>query len=476
MQWTATSLPGMGFGEMSGKGAHGVRSRPGGMIHRSRAIDWPRSSDDRLKRGPIMTEFEKELEERLLRYVRIDTQSDETSSSLPSSDRQLELLRLLEDELRGIGAEDVRLTGYGVVLATIPATVTTPVATIGWLAHVDTSPGCSGAGVKPVVYRSYDGGAISFPDAPGLVLSPEQYPYLGTKAGEDIITASGTTVLGADDKAGVAIIMTAARHLLENPRIAHGPIRIGFNPDEEIARGIHPDLPADLGAVVCYTIDGAGKGEIVGETFSADKAVVTVKGVPVHTAIAKGKMVNALSLAARIIGSLPQDTLTPETTEGREGFIHLLQLSGSPVDAELHFLLRDFEPDGLAAHGALLAQVCAEVQAAEPRAEITCTITPQYRNMRYLLEKDMRPVELAHEACRQIGVTPASTRFRGATDGTFLGEMGVPAPNLFTGMQEFHGTLEWISVQDMAAATRMCIRLAELWAEGPASAVTPPAG
>ena len=186
-----------------------------------------------------MAEFEKELEERLLRYVRIDTQSDETSSSSPSSDRQLELLRLLEDELRGIGAEDVRLTGYGVVLATIPATVTTPVPTIGWLAHVDTSPGCPGAGVKPVVYRSYDGGAISFPDAPGLVLSPEQYPYLGTKAGEDIITASGTTVLGADDKAGVAIIMTAARHLLENPRIAHGAIRIGFNPDEEIARGIH---------------------------------------------------------------------------------------------------------------------------------------------------------------------------------------------------------------------------------------------
>ena len=411
-----------------------------------------------------MPDFDRELEERLLRYVLIDTQSDETSPSSPSTEGQLELLRLLQDELRGIGAEDVRLTGYGVVLATIPATVPEPVPAIGWLAHVDTSPGCPGAGVKPVIYRNYDGRAIRFPNARGLALSPEEFPYLASKLGEDVITASGTTVLGADDKAGVAIIMTATRHLLEHPGIPHGPIRIGFNPDEEIARGIHADLPADLGTVVCYTIDGAGKGEIVGETFSADKAVVTVKGVPVHTALAKGKMVNALSLAARIATALPRDTLTPETTEGREGFIHLLQITGSPVEAELHFLLRDFELDGLAAQRALLERVCAQAAATEPRAEIRCAVTPQYRNMRYLLEQDMRPVELAHEACRQVGVAPASTLFRGATDGSFLGNLGVPAPNLFTGMQEFHGPLEWISVQDMAAATRMLIKLAELWA------------
>jgi tripeptide aminopeptidase len=408
-------------------------------------------------------DFERELEGRLLRYVRIDTQSDDASPTSPSTEGQLELLRLLQDELRAIGAEDVRLTGYGVVLATIPATAAAPA--IGWLAHVDTSPGCPGAGVKPIVHRDYDGRPIRLPDAPGLVLSPDEYPYLATKLGEDVITASGTTVLGADDKAGVAIVMAAARHLLEHRDIAHGPIRIGFNPDEEIARGVHPDLPSDLGVAVCYTIDGAGKGEVVGETFSADKAVVTIKGVPVHTAIAKGKMVNALSLAARIVTALPQETLTPETTEGREGFIHLLHASGSPVEAELHFLLRDFELDGLAAQQALLARVCAAVQTAEPRAEIACTITPQYRNMRYLLEKDMRPVELAQEACRQVGVPPISAVFRAATDGTFLADMGVPAPNLFTGMQEFHGPLEWISVQDMAAATRMLIKLAELWAE-----------
>jgi tripeptide aminopeptidase len=407
-------------------------------------------------------DFERELEERLLRYVRIDTQSDETSPTSPSTEGQLELLRLLQDELRGIGAEDVRLTGYGVVLATIPATAAAPA--IGWLAHVDTSPGCPGAGVKPIVHRNYDGRPIRLPDAPGLVLSPEEYPYLATKLGEDVITASGTTVLGADDKAGVAIVMAAARHLLQHREIAHGPIRIGFNPDEEIARGIHPDLPADLGVACCYTIDGAGKGEVVGETFSADKAVVTVKGVPVHTALAKGKMVNALSLAARIANALPHDTLTPETTEGREGFIHLLHASGSPVEAELHFLLRDFELDGLAAQRMLLEQACAAAQAAEPRAEIACTVTPQYRNMRYLLEQDTRPVELAHEACRQIGITPSATLFRGGTDGSFLGDLGVPAPNLFTGMQEFHGPLEWVSVQDMAAATRMLIKLAELWA------------
>jgi tripeptide aminopeptidase len=257
--------------------------------------------------------------------------------------------------------------------------------------------------------------------------------------------------------------MTAARHLLQNPDIAHGPVRIAFTADEEIGRGVHPDLPADLGAPVAYTFDGGDKGEVCFETFSADKAVVRIEGVSIHPGWAKDKLVNALHLAARIIETLPQATLTPETTDGRQGFIHLYELAGSAAEVELRFILRDFERDALAAQGALVAQVAAAVQATEPRARIDCTITPQYRNMRYWLEDDMRPVDLALEACRQTGVEPLSSPVRGGTDGSRLTELGIPTPNLFTGMQQVHGPLEWISVQDMAAAVAMCVRLTELW-------------
>ena len=342
--------------------------------------------------------LDRELEERLVRYVRIDTQSDERSTTSPSTDRQYDLLRLLVEELRAIGAEDVRLTDYGAVLATIPATTQRPVPTIALLAHVDTAPAFNGTGVKPIVHRAYAGGDIPLPDAPGLVLSPTQFPYLGTKVGDDIITTSGLTLLGADDKAGVAIIMTLAHYLLQHPEVPHGPIRIAFTPDEEIGRGIHPDFPADLRADVAYTLDGAELGEIVYETFSADRADVHVEGVAIHPGQAKDKLVNALHLAAKIINTLPHVTLTPETTAGREGFIHVYEMSGTAAAADLHFILRDFEPGGLAAHGDLLRQVCTTVQATEPRARITCTITRQYRNMRYWLEQDMRPVELAREA------------------------------------------------------------------------------
>jgi tripeptide aminopeptidase len=258
-------------------------------------------------------------------------------------------------------------------------------------------------------------------------------------------------------------VMTTARHLLAHPEIPHGPIRIAFTPDEEIGRGVHPDLPRDLAADVAYTLDGAERGEIVFESFSADKAVVRIEGVSVHPGVAKGKLVNALHLAAKIVDALPHATLTPETTSGREGFLHVYQLSGTAAAAELSIILRDFERDALAAHGALVEKVCAAVQAGEPRARITCAITPQYRNMRYWLETDMRPVELANEACRQTGVTPFSAPVRGGTDGSRLTELGVPCPNLFTGMQEIHGPREWISTADMAASVRMCLKLAELW-------------
>lgn len=404
-----------------------------------------------------------DLEERLVRYARIDTQSDEASATTPSTRKQLDLLNLLADELRAIGAQDVALTDYGAVFATIPATVTTQVPTIAFLAHVDTAPAFSGTGVKPIVHRRYGGGDIVLPDDPSAVLSPTQFPYLATKVGDDIITASGTTLLGADDKAGVAIVMTLVHHLLHTPQIAHGPIRVAFTPDEEIGRGVHLQLPADLQADVAYTLDGAELGEVVFETFSADKAIVRIQGVSAHPGQAKDILVNALHLAAKIVETLPQVTLTPETTEDRQGFIHLYQMYGSAAEAELHFILRDFELDGLRAHGELLQQVSATVQATEPRAHITCEITPQYRNMRYWLENDMRPVELAQEACRQVGIEPHSTPTRGGTDGSRLTEMGVPTPNLFTGMQNIHGPLEWISVQDMSRATEMCIKLAQLW-------------
>ena len=258
-----------------------------------------------------MTDFARDLEDRLVRYASIDTQSDETSATSPSTACQLDLQRLLVTELQAIGAQDVRLTDYGAVLATIPGTVHHTAPVMGWLAHVDTAPAYAASGVKPVVHRAYDGGAITFPDAPGLVLSPAQSPYLAGKVGDDIITASGTTLLGADDKAGIAIIMTAAQHLLANPDIPHGPIRIGFTPDEEIGRGVGDELAADLGAAFAFTLDGAEQGEIVYETFSADGAVVKITGVSIHPGQAKGVLVNALHLAAKIVDTLPQGTSTP---------------------------------------------------------------------------------------------------------------------------------------------------------------------
>jgi tripeptide aminopeptidase len=407
--------------------------------------------------------FDRQVEERLVRYVQIDTTSDEASPSSPSTDKQLDLLRLLVEELREIGARDVTLTAYGAVIGTIPATTDATVPAIAFLGHVDTSSGFSGTGVKPRVHRAYDGGDITFPDDPDLVLSPATSTYLASKQGDDIIAASGATLLGADDKAGVAIVMTLAQHLLAHPEIPHGEIRVCFTPDEEIGRGVHPDLPRDLNVAFAYTLDGGEVGEIVYETFSADKATVRIQGVSTHPGHAKDTMVNALHLAAKVIATLPQVTRTPETTADREGFLHVYTMTGTAAEATLEFILRDFEEEGLRSHGELLRQVCATVQATEPRARIACEITPQYRNMRYWLEKDMRPVELALQACRTLGIEPSSTPTRGGTDGSRLTEMGIPTPNLFTGMQDIHGPLEWISVQDMSRATELCVELVQQW-------------
>jgi tripeptide aminopeptidase len=411
----------------------------------------------------MQNKFNKELASRLMRYAAIDSQSNEDSPTSPSTDIQFDILRMLKVELTEIGAEDIQITDYGVVLATIPGN--TPGPTIGFLAHVDTAPQFNATHVKPRIIRGYNGGEITFPDDPDLILSPESNPYLATKQGHDIITASGKTLLGADDKAGVAIIMTAVHHLLANPEIPHGPIRIAFTPDEEIGRGVASKLPKDLGAEFAYTFDGGKVGEIDYENFSADGAEVKISGVSIHPGLAKDKMVNAIHLASKIISTLPQATMTPEVTSAREGFIHATEMTGGSSQMKLKFILRDFELDGLTQKGNILRQVCSEVQASEPRSEISCVIRPQYRNMRYWLETDMTPVDLAKKAIQRLDIEPISFPIRGGTDGSRLTEMGIPTPNLFTGMQNIHGPLEWISVQDMAVATNLCLTLSALAVE-----------
>ena len=365
-----------------------------------------------------------------------------------------------------IGAINVALTDNGFVFGTVPSNVQgaqPPV--IALLAHVDTVAGIGFGPVKPRVHHKYDGAPITFPDDALLVLMPELNPYLATKLGDDIITASGGTLLGADDKAGVAVIMALANHLLAHPEIPHGAIRICFTPDEEIGTGIrNVDLEL-LAADFAYTLDGGEVGEIVFETFSADKATVTITGVSTHPGAAKDKLVNALTLAARIVAALPEAHRTPETTDGRQGFMHLYKQEGTAAAVTLQFILRDFELDGLASHSTLLRAACETVQLGEPRAHIRVDIVEQYRNMRYWLEQDMRPVDLAVQAIKELGITPISEPIRGGTDGSQLTEMGVPTPNLFTGMQNIHSPLEWVSVQDMEKAVQVLVRLVQLWAQ-----------
>lgn len=407
-----------------------------------------------------MQQYLAEIEDRFLRYVKIDTQSDETNPAIPSTNKQYDLLNMLVDELKALGAADVTLTDYATVLATIPATVDAA-PTIGLLAHVDTATDFSGTNVKPIIHRNYDGSALVLPDDTSQVIDPETFPYLTEKIGEDLVTASGTTLLGADDKAGIVIIMALANHLLSNPDIPHGEIRVCFTPDEEIGRGVHANLPADLKVDFAYTLDGGSVGAICYETFSADKATITISGVSIHPGTSYNKMVSAIQLAGKFIDRLPQDRLTPATTKGMDGFIHPYKVEGNTAEMVIHIILRDYELDGLAEKGALVNALCEQLQAEEPRATIRCDITKQYRNMRYWLENDMTPVNLAMDATRAAGIEPYRHPARGGTDGSRLTEMGVPTPNLFTGMQNGHGPLEWVSVQDMGRAVVTCLELVQ---------------
>ncbi len=407
-----------------------------------------------------------DLEQRFLRYVQMDTESEEESDTVPSTARQLALLQLLMNELRDMGVEDVCLTDYATVLATIPATDPNPaVPVVAFLAHVDTTQAFSGHGVKPRVHQNWDGTPIRFPENDSLVLDAGNSPDLAGKIGHDIVTASGSTLLGADDKAGVAILMSLAQYLMSHRDTQHGTIRLCFTPDEEIGRGVLYLTPDDLEAIWAYTLDGGEVGEICSETFSADKAVVRIEGVSTHPGDAFQEMVNAATLATQFIQLLPAYARTPETTRDREGFIHLYQMQGTAAVTELHFILRDFTREGLQAHGQLLAHLAETLQLAEPRARVTCEISAQYRNMHEWLEQDMTPVEVAYQAMSDLGIEPREEPIRGGTDGSMLTEKGVPTPNLFTGMHEIHGPLEWVSVQDMELAARTCLRIVELWAE-----------
>ena len=363
---------------------------------------------------------------RFLRYVQIDTQSDENSKTFPSTPGQLVLLKMLKQELSELGAADVQMTKHGYVTASVPAnTRKARVPVVAFLAHVDTAPDCSGKGVKPIVHRKYNGGVIKFPDKPGLTLDPATSPELLTAMGKDIVTASGTTLLGSDDKSGVAVIMTLVQRLLRETKRKHGLIRVCFTPDEEIGRGVDKLDLRMLGADVAYTLDGGPPGEICWETFSGDAGEVIIDGVTTHTMEAKAKgMVNAVYLAGKLLSALPRERCAPETTDGRDGFIHPIHVEGRTERAVVKFLLRDFELKGLADKGKILRGLCRGLQASEPRARVRCKIRKQYRNMAYWLRKNMRPVELAREAFVAAGLKPYDHVIRGGTDGSRLTELG----------------------------------------------------
>ena len=402
---------------------------------------------------------------RFLRYVQIDTESDAASPTSPSTAAQWDLLRLLEQELRDLGAQEVVLTEHGYVMATLPATSDRAgVPTIAFLGHVDTTADFTGQNVKPLVHREWNGKPIVLPDDPDRVLDPAVIAELARAKGKDIVTASGRTLLGADDKAGVAEVMTLAAYLLAHPEIRHGTVRVCFTPDEEIGRGVdHLDLD-QLGAQAAYTLDGENPGEVVWETFSADQAVVTLEGIATHPGEAKKQgMLNAVHLAGKLLAALPREFSAPETTEGRQGYLHPSRIEGSVERTTIMFILRDHELPGLEEKGRRLLGLCQGLQAAEPRARIRCEIRPQYRNMGYWLKKDMTPVDLAYDAMRAVGLEPASPATRGGTDGSRLTERGLPTPNLFCGGHNAHGPLEWVAVQDMELAVRACVELVQVW-------------
>lgn len=401
--------------------------------------------------------------DRFLRYVRIDTQSEEESSTYPSTQKQLDLCRMLADECRAIGLADVEMTEFGIVTATVPSNVEHDAPAIVWLAHVDTSPEFSGTNVKPVLHEDYNGSDIVLPGDTSRVIRVEENPALNSLIGGTIVTTDGTTLLGADDKAGAAAIMAAADYLMRHPEVPRGPVQLCFTCDEEIGRGVDKvDIPG-LAAVCGYTLDGEGRGRIDCETFSADGAVVTVDGINTHPSEGKDAMVNAIRILSQFIAALPVDRLCPEVTDGRDGFIHPYAIEGGVARASAKIILRDFDTEQLASQAALLESIAEPLRAEHPRAKITVDIRKQYRNLGDGLRDEPRAVSKAEEAMRKAGQEPELAIIRGGTDGSLLTELGLPTPNLSTGEHNPHSPLEWTSVEELQAAVEVLVALAECW-------------
>jgi len=410
-------------------------------------------------------DFDYTVLERFLRYVTIDTQSDPDSPTTPSTAKQKDLGRLLVAELREVGLADAAMDENGYVYATLPATTERQVPVVCFCSHMDTSPDAPGAGVKPQVLHNYQGGDIALPADPSQVIRATEHPALKDQIGHDIVTADGTTLLGADNKAGLAEIVDAMRFLAAHPEIPHGTLKVLFTPDEEIGRGVDKVDLKRLAADVAYTIDGETAGQVEDETFSADAAVVTVQGVPVHPGFAKGAMENAIKIAARIVDNLPKTACSPETTEGREGFVHPISVEAALDRATLKFILRDFTADGLKDKAAVLERAVKAALVDFPRSSYTLAVTEQYRNMKEVLDRHPDVVAHAMEAVRRAGLMPKRAAIRGGTDGSRLSFMGLPCPNIFAGEHAFHSRLEWVSVQDMQAAMRTIVHLATIWEE-----------
>ena len=405
------------------------------------------------------------LLERFLRYVKIDTTASDESGDYPSSPGQIELGKLLVGELGALGIADAQQDRHGIVLATVPATIAGSRPTIAFCAHLDTSPETSGAGVKPQVIENYRGGDLVLPGDPQRVIRVCDNPELQQLHGATLVTSDGTTLLGADDKAGVAVIMETAVWLTEHPKIPHGPLRLCFTCDEEIGRGVDKLDPDRIGAVVCYTLDGQGADTIDVETFSADLATVTIRGKNIHPSIAKGRMTNAVRAAADFVDRLPRGQLSPETTEGREGFLHPYEISGGVGEVKLRILLRDFDAAQLAVEADLLGRAAAATMAGFPGATIEVAVQRQYRNMAEGLVREPRAVSFAEEALRRVGRTARRTIVRGGTDGSRLTELGLPTPNLATGEHSPHSPLEWACLEEMVGAVEWLVALAEVWGE-----------
>jgi tripeptide aminopeptidase len=414
--------------------------------------------------APVL-DFKHTVTERFLRYVVIDTQSDPDSPTCPSTEKQKNLGRLLVAELQAMGISDAHLDAHGYVYATIQANTDKMVPVICFCSHMDTSPDCTGRGVKPQIIRNYRGGDIVLPADPSQVIRAAEHEALAEQIGNDIVTTDGTTLLGADNKAGLAEIMDAAHFLVANPQVKHGTIKILFTPDEEIGRGVDKVDIKKLGADFGYTMDGESAGHIEDETFSADGASIIIEGVATHPGFAKGKMEHAIKIAAAIVDRLPKDTCSPETTEGKEGFLHPVAISGALEKARIDLIVRDFTEAGLKQKEVLLEGIVKDVMKAYPRSTYRMEVREQYRNMKQVIDRHPAVVSYAIEAIKRAGLTPVKTSIRGGTDGSRLSFMGLPCPNIFAGEHAFHSRLEWVSRQDMEKAVQTIVHLAMIWEE-----------